>query len=78
MYLDNLSILIPTHERYPYLSRLLEYLNSRKTKDLKVIILDSSRINYRETVNINDYNNLDINHRFLKTRLVLGKNLSWI
>lgn len=44
--LDNITLLIPTHERHNYLNRILEYY---KQDEIKIIIADSSPAKYDET-----------------------------
>lgn len=64
MSFDSLTILVPTQERYFYLVRLLEYLDTRKIRDLKVIILDSSRVDFKAKIIKKNYKNLLITQIF--------------
>ena len=76
MSFKDLTILIPTHERYLYLHRLLEYFDSTKIKNLKIFILDSSRIELQEKVANKNYKNLDINQIFFDCEISFWEKVS--
>lgn len=76
MSFEALTILVPTHERYFYLVRLLEYFDTRKIRNLKIIILDSSTLDLREKVISKDYKNLTITQIFFDHEISFWNKIS--
>lgn len=76
MNFDALTILVPTQERYFYLARLLEYFDTRKIRDLKIIILDSSRLDFKEKITKKNYKNLLITQIFFDYGINFSRKIS--
>ncbi|MBZ0246282.1 MAG: glycosyltransferase family 2 protein [Cyclobacteriaceae bacterium] len=63
----NVSVIIPTVDRYQYLFTLLDQLQSQTIKPCEVIVIDQTAVDKRKSLNIKDYELIGLKLIYLET-----------